>query len=182
MKKLCILSNIICVMMMLSCKESITPKEFVQYIKRAESGYVKEFSFHEENWTVTIAPKEYMALNELRSNKPSSPEFEKAVAEFSDMTYVIIKISGTGVQSPIDCESIFLADCGNNEEMKTLICHQIISGMADVQEYMLGFPIALSQCPSSMCFYYKPVGSDLKEKIGCFQKNEMKELPNITTY
>ena len=152
------------------------------FVKDEANGHTRSFvSAAGSSWTLTVAPKEYMALASLRTNRPTSHDFEVTTAEYSDMTYVIAKTADTQLQLPFECESFFLSGCGDKEPAKALMCQQVISGTADGQEFLLGFPPVPADC-ADLCFYTIPEGSQAPEKLGCIKKSEMKTLPSIKLY
>lgn len=173
--------SIVCSTVLVSCNHGVTAKEFMQFVKDEANGRTRTFgSAAGPSWTVTIAPKEYMALTSLRTNRPASREFEAAATEYSDMTYLIIK-TNTHFPVPISCESFFMSACEGKEPQQALMCQQVVSGIATEQEFLLGFPPELSGCPS-VCVYIMPEGFQAPEQMGCIEKSAMKELPSIKLY
>lgn len=162
---------------MTSCTDSVTPKAFVQFIKNGENGYTQTFHTADgETWVATYAPKEYMAVNTLKKNNPTAAELEAAVSEYSDMIYFILRNDNPTQTLPFDCQSFFMADCNSEPVFAPLMGQTVLSGQ---NEFLLGFPAALAECPNDICLYS---ATPEKRKIGCFAKDELKTLPHIKPY
>lgn len=164
------------------CTGKVSGHEFIEYVKDEKNGFTKNTTdINGNNWVVTLATKEYMAINTIKRNKPKKMEFEDAVLSFSDMTYFIIKRNGPIGLPDFSCESLFVFNCENNE-FKPLVCQSVNSANPAQNEYILGFDPKILDCKTDLCLLAQdPVSSNF-EKNACFIISELKELPEIKLY
>jgi hypothetical protein len=107
-----------------------------------------------------------MALNEIKKNVPGKKEFKTAIEQYSELSYYILEIKDEPQLLGGPCEQIFLSGCGV-EKNDAALCQEIYSLGGSRREFLVAYSKA-GTCPESLCIYFKPYGSELPEKIACF--------------
>jgi len=76
--------------------QTLTPKEYVKWVKEPENGLVKEKKMNELQFSLYHLPSAYMVCNEIKNEKISKQQFVSIAAQYEDFEYYMLKIEAMG--------------------------------------------------------------------------------------
>lgn len=76
--------------------QTLTPKEYVRWVKEPKNGLVKIKKMNELQFSLYHLPTEYMVCNDIKNEKISKQQLVSIAVQYEDFEYYMLKIEAMG--------------------------------------------------------------------------------------